>query len=81
MKLVKFQGKNYYGFKSPIPKWLKKKLIESVGFCEDCQSKENLEIHRPIRQADGGLYMCVTRDHPLSNCKVVCNDCHKKYNY
>ena len=78
---MKFNGKTYYGFKSPIPKWLKVILISSTKKCEDCGSTENLEVHRPIRQCDGGLYVFVQRNHPLSNCKILCHECHKNYNY
>lgn len=82
---VMFQGKAYYGFKK-CPTWLKKKFKDAVGYkCEDCGLKEDdentLEIHRPKRECDGGLYMCVPKNHPLNNSKVLCNKDHKKYNY
>lgn len=31
---ITFQGKTYYGFKSPCPSWLKKKYLETVKKCE-----------------------------------------------
>jgi len=77
---IKFNGKTYYGFKK-CPLWLKKKYKEAVGKCECCNSKENLEIHRPKRGADGGLYTLVPKGHPLCNWQVLCSECHKFRNY
>jgi len=78
---IKYNGKTYWGFKK-CPLWLKKKLIESRnGKCEDCGSKENLEIHRIKRGVEKGLYVVVPRGHPLHNTKVLCHKCHERYNY
>lgn len=82
---VIYRGKYYWGYKV-CPEWLKQAFKKAVGFkCEDCGLREDedntLEIHRPKRKADGGLYMCVPKNHPLSNAKVLCEKDHKKYNY
>lgn len=78
-------GKAFFGFKK-CPEWLKQKFKEAVNFkCQNCGIKESknniLEIHRPKREVDGGLYMCVYLNHPLSNVKVLCKKCHKIFNY
>lgn len=82
---IKFNGKNYFGFKT-CPQWLKDKWREVVKFtCVDCNKHEDkvgtLEIHRVIRGVEKGLYVVVPLNHPLNNVKIVCNKCHKKYNY
>ena len=80
--IIKYNGKSYWGFKSPVPRWLKLRFIDAVdGKCEDCGATKRLEIHRPKRQIENGLYMVVPKNHYLSNCKVLCSECHKKYNY
>jgi len=84
-QIIIYKGKTYWGYKK-CPTWLKNKFKQVVDYtCEDCGVKETvdniLEIHRPKRGAEGGLYMVVPKNHPLSNSKVVCNKCHKKYNY
>jgi len=77
-----FNGKNYYGYKSPCPKWLKQKYNKAVkGICQDCKKKRKLEPHRIIRGVENGLYLVLPLNHPLSNVKMLCNSCHKKYNY
>lgn len=82
---VYYNGNKFYGFKK-CPLWLKRKLKETSSYtCEDCGVKESrgniLEIHRPKRGCDGGLYVCVPRNHPLSNCRILCKKCHKNYDY
>ena len=79
---IKYKNKTYYGFKSPCPKWLKQKLIESRNNqCEECPNKENLEIHRIKRGCENGLYIVCPRNLPIHNTKVLCKNCHEKYNY
>lgn len=78
---INYQDKTYWGYKK-CPAWLRKKLIESRNNkCEECSSTENLEIHRAKRGAENGLYLVVPKNHPLSNCRVLCKKCHQKYNY
>ena len=56
-----------------LTKKIKEMLIEMVGHrCEECQTKENLEIHRIIRGNKGGEYI-------PRNIKILCRKCHKKY--
>ncbi|MDD5332076.1 MAG: HNH endonuclease [Candidatus Nanoarchaeia archaeon] len=57
----------------------KQVLREMVNFrCQDCHKHQDevgtLEIHRMIRGVDGGLYI-------PQNCKVLCKECHDKYDY
>lgn len=80
-----YKGKIFYGYKK-CPLWLKRKYKESVNYiCEDCGKKETakmiLEIHRPTRGVEGGLYTVVPKNHPLCNWKVLCKKCHNLYNY
>lgn len=80
-----FMDKVYWGF-NKCPDWLKKKYKEAVNYtCEDCKLKESmeniLEIHRPKRGIDGGLYTVVPKGHPLCNWKVLCKKCHDIYDY
>jgi hypothetical protein len=46
--------------------------------CQDCHKHEDevgkLEAHRIIRGADGGLYI-------PQNIKMLCKECHDKYDY
>jgi len=37
--------------------------------CQDCGSKENLEVHHVLPISQGGI-------NELSNLKLVCHDCH-----
>jgi 5-methylcytosine-specific restriction endonuclease McrA len=58
------------------PTWLRDAYRRSVQFtCELCNKKEEeigrLHIHRIRRGNKGG-------DYRPSNCKVICNNCHKK---
>ena len=79
---IKYKGKTYWGFKSPIPSWLRKLYIKWANErCMDCGSKEHLEIHRIKRGVEGGLYVVCPRNNPLHNTKVLCHKCHSKYNY
>ena len=79
---IKYNGETYWGFKSPCPSWLKKLYLKAVeNKCEECPNTENLEIHRPKRQTENGLYTVVPKGHPLCNWKVLCSKCHEKYNY
>ena len=77
---IEYKGKTYWGFET-CPKWLKERLIESRNGCEECGSKEHLEIHRIKRGVEGGLYVVCPRNNPLHNTKVLCHKCHSKYNY
>jgi len=52
----------------------KKELIKLIGECEDCGSKENLQLHRINRGYQGGKYT-------LRNVKVLCARCHRLYHY
>lgn len=83
---IDFNGKTFWGFKSPCPEWLKNKFREAVDFiCQDCKKPEEevgiLEPHRIKRGCEGGLYVVVQFGHPLCNQKMCCNKCHKRYNY
>ncbi len=40
--------------------------------CEDCDSTENLEIHRITQGYLGGTYL-------PRNCKILCHSCHLRY--
>ena len=78
---IKFKGKTYYGFEK-CPNWLRKKYLEAVGNkCEKCNTKDNLEIHRIKRGADGGLYNTFPKGHPICNWQVLCKKHHKELNY
>lgn len=82
---IEYNGRKYGAYKS-CPTWLKQAFRKAVNYtCQDCNQHENkvgtLEIHRPKRGKDGGLYVCVPLNHPLSNCKVLCHNCHERYNY
>jgi 5-methylcytosine-specific restriction endonuclease McrA len=46
------------------------KLIEMVGECEQCGSKENLVVHHLVRLNMGG------KDIPR-NIQIVCAKCHR----
>lgn len=68
------------------PIWLHNKYREAVNFtCQDCKEHEEkvgkLQPHRPKRFCEGGLYTVLPLNHPKSNIKVLCDKCHKKYNY
>jgi len=74
-----------YGYKK-LPKWLKQKYLEAVNFiCQDCHKHKNevgiLEIHRIKRGISDGLYSVVPLNHLNNNVKVLCKQCHQKYNY
>ncbi len=82
---ISYNGVEYGAFKK-CPKWLKDAFRRAVKYrCQDCSKHEEevgtLEIHRPRRGVDGGLYVCVPLNHPISNAKVLCNSCHSRYNY
>lgn len=78
---IPYKDKIYYGFKK-CPNWLRK-IYESwaKGICMDCKRKRKLEPHRIIRGVVGGLYTFLPFNHPLSNVKMLCHECHEKYNY
>lgn len=85
-EIITYKGKIYWGYKSPCPTWLKNKYREAVNhICQDCKQHETnvgkLEPHRIKRGCESGLYVVVPLNHPLSNVKMVCKGCHKKYNY
>lgn len=46
--------------------------------CQDCHKHQDevgtLEVHRMKRGVDGGLYI-------PKNCKILCKECHDKYDY
>jgi len=76
----------FYGYESSCPEWLKNKYREAVNFtCQDCKKHESkvgiLEPHRVKRGVEGGLYPILPLNHMHSNVKIVCNKCHKVYNY
>lgn len=78
---IEIKGKIYYGYKK-CPKWLKEAYLRAVNYkCEVCSSKDNLEVHRPKRGADGGLYLVVKKGNPACNWEILCDDCHKFRNY
>ena len=84
--IINYQGKKYWGFKSPCPKWLKDKYRQAVNYtCQDCNKQESevgkLEPHRIKRGCEGGLYTVCPLNHPISNVKIICHNCHEKYNY
>ena len=80
-EVLEYNGNNYGAYKK-CPKWLKEKYSQAVkGLCQDCGKKRKLEPHRIKRGAEGGLYTVLPLNHPKSNVKVICNECHKKYNY
>ena len=57
-----------------IPQWLRKAYIKAVkGECQDCGSTKDLQVHRIKQGYKGGLYT-------PNNCKVLCKECHKRYN-
>lgn len=68
---MEVQGLNH------CPRWLRLAYFKSVGFCcEDCGlvfTEKELEVHRITQGYKGGFY------NP-SNCKILCGDCHKRYN-
>lgn len=73
---------NFKGFKR-CPAWLKQKYRETVRFsCMQCQQHEDvcglLTPHRITRGYEGGLYTVLRLNHPMSNVKIVCKNCHKK---
>jgi len=75
----------FYGYES-CPSWLKLKYRKAVNFiCRDCKKHESkvgtLEPHRIKMGVEGGLYTVLPLNHIHSNVKIVCNKCHKKYNY
>jgi hypothetical protein len=81
LTVLKYKGKEYWGFKK-CPSWLKLKYIQAVnGICQDCKKKKPLEPHRIKRGVEGGLYTVLPLNHPMSNVKIICHDCHEKYNH
>jgi len=81
-KEIIFNGERYWGFKSPCPRWLREKYLQAANYtCDECPSKEKLEVHRIKRGCEGGLYVVVPKNHILNNIKVLCEKCHEKYNY
>lgn len=80
-EVVYYKGKVCWGYKK-CPVWLRNKFLERANFkCEECPSDKKLEIHRIKRGVEGGLYMVVPKNHPLNNCKVLCEQCHSIRNY
>lgn len=80
-----YNGKKYGAYKK-CPDWLKEAFRKAVNYkCQSCHKDEKevgtLEIHRPTRGVDGGLYVCVPLNHPLSNTMVLCHKCHEIFNY
>lgn len=85
VQTIKTRKEVYFGYKK-CPKWLKDKYRKAVNFiCSDCKKNEKvvgkLEPHRIIRNCEGGLYTVLPINHPFSNVKMVCKECHKKYNH
>lgn len=78
---INIKGKEYTGFKK-CPSWLREAYLRAVKYkCEYCQSKENLEIHRPKRGVEEGLYLVVKKGDPACNWQVLCHRCHEIRNY
>jgi len=82
---IKFNERTYFGYKKS-PKWLKEKYRKAVNYiCQDCKKNESeigmLEPHRIKRSCENGLYLVVPMNHILNNVKMLCKECHKKYNY
>ena len=63
------------------PTWLKRAYYLAVnGNCKDCHKHfESLEPHRIQRGNEGGIYTVAPIDSLLSNVKLLCTKCHKKY--
>src|SRR6056297_652821 len=83
--ILKHNNKKYGGY-SKCPTWLKQAYLKAVNYtCQDCNKHESevgkLEAHRIKRGCEGGLYTCLPLNHPLSNVKILCHNCHDKYNY
>lgn len=73
----------FKGFRR-APAWLKQKYRESIRFiCMQCGQHEDvcgiLSPHRITRGNQGGLYTVLRLNHPMSNVKIVCKSCHKKF--
>ena len=60
------------GVKKRTPKQTKVLMELANNECEDCGSKDNLEIHRITPGYKGGTYL-------PRNCKILCKECHKLY--
>jgi len=74
-----------FGYKK-CPSWLHEKYRKAANYiCMDCKKNEKevgiLQPHRIIRGVEKGLYTVLPLDHQRGNVKMVCEKCHKMYNY